>query len=175
MSHGNHHRSRGGARTQGRSGRADARRSWPVPGTSHKAIKPPALSSLEAGTVVLAHVPFAERDDWKTRPAVILTVGDRAVVVQPVTSSWTRGAFGCLELADWSDAGLSRPCALMRRSVNLDRRLDLISVIGHLSARDWESVVAWLPPETLTTITAVQSASRDAATSTVYEGLLDPT
>jgi hypothetical protein len=113
-------------------------------GTSHKALKPPALSALAPGTVVLAQVPYAEETGWKTRPAVILTVGDRVVGVQPVTSSYSRDDFGCLELDDWAQAGLSRPCALMRRSVELDRRLDLISVVGQLSARDWASCLNWL-------------------------------
>jgi len=117
---------------------------WPMTGNSAKALKPPALRQLEAGTVVLAQVPYIDNDGWKTRPAVILSAGDRVVQLQPITSSWKSGDLRCMELLDWEAAGLLKPCALVSRSIELDRRYDLTCVIGKLSDRDWTRAQAWI-------------------------------
>lgn len=107
--------------------------------TASRDLRPPALLTLQPGTVVWAHIPF--QDDpgtTKARPAVVLTARPDEVDLVPLTSSRRRLHFGAVELQDWAQAGLTRPCGLARRIVTVDRRTDVLNVIGALSDTDRE-------------------------------------
>ena len=42
---------------------------------------------LHVGTVVIARIPFADRADYKLRPALVVATGVDAVVLRPISSS----------------------------------------------------------------------------------------
>jgi mRNA-degrading endonuclease toxin of MazEF toxin-antitoxin module len=84
-----------------------------------------ARSLLERGAIVLARVPFAERDESKVRPAVVVCTTGDVVIVRPVTTSTTmrrRGLFREIVLNH-------RRCWVMDRLV----QLPLTSVVSLLA------------------------------------------
>ncbi len=46
-----------------------------------------AASNLRAGVIVLARVPYTDRDETKVRPAVVVDADRRHVQLRPITSS----------------------------------------------------------------------------------------
>lgn len=105
--------------------------------TASRHLRPPAVMTLQTGTVVWARIPFQdEPDTTKARPAVVLAARSDEVDLVPLTSSRRRIDFGAVELQDWAQAGLTRPCGLARRIVTVSRRIDILNVIGALSDID---------------------------------------
>ena len=117
-------------------------RSWPEPEGPPRPcllrVCPVPRSALVRGAVVWAHVPYANgrAGAWKTRPAVVVVAIGREVTLLPLTSSLvSRGRPGVVEVRHWAEAGLSRPCSLVRRPVTLDR-IDILNVVGRLHEDD---------------------------------------
>ena len=117
-------------------------RSWPEPEGPPRPcllrVEPVARTALVRGAVVWAHVPFADGHgtSWKTRPAVVVDASGREVTLLPLTSSlMSRGRPGVIEIRHWVEAGLTRPCSLVRRPVTLDR-IDILNVVGQLHEDD---------------------------------------
>jgi hypothetical protein len=102
-----------------------------------------ARTALRRGTVVWAWVTFPdEPTQHKTRPAVVREVAGHRVRVHPVTSSSkasVRQSDLYVPLDGWGAAGLSRPCLVDRRIVDLALG-DITSVAGSLSHADYERV-----------------------------------
>lgn len=92
---------------------------------------------LRPGVVVWAHVPFAECDEYKTRPAVVLHCDGRDVTLLPCTSAASRHRRPdrYIELKHPDAAGLNRATAVGLKPFIVDV-LDLLDVIGELSAAD---------------------------------------
>ena len=105
--------------------------------------RPVARTRLSRGTVVWARIPYVEDpDDSKLRPAVVASVEGRSVGVLPVTSSQkdsVRQSSLYVLLRDWADAGLTRPCLVTRRLVEIDL-IDVATVAGALSDEDMARV-----------------------------------
>lgn len=99
---------------------------------------------LEAGTVVLARVPFDDREDYKVRPLVVLSADPDGVHGLPCTSSPGRRRGGqYVEVSDLRSAGLTRPTRARRTSVRLPLP-DVVAVLGVLGPPD-RHLVAQLP------------------------------
>lgn len=110
-------------------------------GTSLRAIRPPSARAIGPGAVLLARVPYADGPGEKLRPAVVLSVAGDALTAAPLSSAATRSEHGAVEVAEWEAAGLTRPCgAYAWRPVSLDRRRDLLELVGWLSPRDWAAI-----------------------------------
>jgi hypothetical protein len=108
-----------------------------------RAARPIAASRLEAGTVVLARIPYSDVNDYKVRPAVIVNTDDEAATILPCTSALSRHNYERLyhELEDLDSAGLCRPTGVRRSAVRL-ARTDVLAVRGRLGEAD---AVAVLP------------------------------
>jgi hypothetical protein len=92
---------------------------------------------LRPGTVVWAHIPFAEVDAEKTRPAVVESVTGRDVTLLPASSASSRHRFPAeyVELRDVHTAGLRRPTGIRRRRVTVDL-IEIVVIAGALGDRD---------------------------------------
>ena len=117
-------------------------RGWPEPeGPARPCLlrmQPVPRKALVPGAVVWAHVPYDDGDGaaWKTRPAVVVDASGREVTLFPLTSSLLgRRRPGVIEVRHWAEAGLTRPCSVVRRAVTLDR-IDILNLVGHLHEDD---------------------------------------
>ena len=90
---------------------------------------------LAPGVVVWARVPYADRDDYKIRPAAVVDVVGRRATVRPLTSAASRLACRLAEVEDLAAAGLPRASGFRRRSVVVDLT-DIVGIAGELSERD---------------------------------------
>jgi hypothetical protein len=107
-------------------------------GISHlTTVHPVARRLLLPGTVVFAHVPYAETDDEKGRPAVVKVTVGREVTILPGSSALSRRRFPALyvELRDLDTAGLWRPTGVRLREVTVDR-IEIVHILGRLSDFD---------------------------------------
>ena len=110
------------------------------------AVRPVPKARLQAGVVVWAHIPFADMDEDKTRPAVVKSLSDRSVVLLPVSSALSRYRFPAryTELTDPDVAGLHRPTGVQRRDVTVDL-IELLQIVGALSQRDMSAAFSTRP------------------------------
>jgi hypothetical protein len=91
---------------------------------------------LQPGCVVRVHFPFAECDNSKVRPAIVLSKAGQRVSLVEVTSSPRAFARTDIEVLDLLKAGLHKPSkARTGRIVTVDRYA-VIEVLGRLSHRD---------------------------------------
>ena len=100
-------------------------------------VAPVAMTRLDQGAVVWAHVPYVDGTGEKTRPAVVCSRSGREVVLLPVTI--TRSRFRhpdrYVEILDLEDAGITRESAVALQAVPVDR-IDVLDITGHLSPVD---------------------------------------
>lgn len=96
-------------------------------------------------------VPFEFEDKpgvCKARPAVVASArGGSVVLLVKVTGHGPRGGFpGEVRLADWEQAGLSKPSTVRcSKSLVVDlESLEFFELLGHLSEGDTARVVAGL-------------------------------
>lgn len=91
--------------------------------------------------------PFVEGGGAKRRPALVISSAalqpSGHVVLAMITTSARRTWPGDVELDDYGDAGLHRPCILRLKLFTLDRRL-VLRTVGRLSARDQNCVASSL-------------------------------
>jgi mRNA-degrading endonuclease toxin of MazEF toxin-antitoxin module len=103
------------------------------------------VAAFGAGDVVVVDFPGVA--GVKRRPAVVLSSdvyhAARPDVIVGLITSQTAGALGPTDyrLQDWAQAGL-RLSSVFRSFIVTLPPTALQSVIGHLSARDWQSVRA---------------------------------
>jgi len=92
---------------------------------------------LSPGTVVWARVPFEDTEGEKTRPAVIIDLRGRDVVILPGTTAPARKRLGprYVEVTDLDAAGLYRPTGIRRAEVVIDL-IEIIDIVGTLSDVD---------------------------------------
>jgi mRNA-degrading endonuclease toxin of MazEF toxin-antitoxin module len=102
-------------------------------------VKPVALRNLQPGTVVYAHVPFADGTGSKARPAVVLRADTHTVDVAPITSRDRRDHPAYTGLSSWRGAGLSRPSFAARQVIQIPRSA-VYSVVGTLTDDDFALV-----------------------------------
>jgi hypothetical protein len=100
-------------------------------------VQPVALNRLQPGVVVWAHIPFAECDEEKTRPAVVVARNGRNIDLLPISTSparfrWVRGS---VEVTELEAAGLTRACGIQQRKVTIDS-IEIINIIGQLAEPD---------------------------------------
>lgn len=93
-------------------------------------------TKIVVGAVLLARVAYAEVADYKIRPVVVVAHDGNEVSVRPCTTSQrARHRTGAVTLTDLDAAGLSRPTAVIPRTIAL--ALDeVVALSGHLSIRD---------------------------------------
>jgi hypothetical protein len=98
---------------------------------------------LVPGAVVWAHVPFAEIDEFKTRPAVVVEIVGREVTILPATSSSSRSGYPTeyVELRDLNAAGLNRPTGVRLRETTVDI-IEIVDVVGRLSDIDRKAILS---------------------------------
>ena len=93
--------------------------------------------------VVVVPFPFVEGGGTKRRPALVISAQafgpSGHAVLAMITTSARRTWPGDVELLDYGDAGLHRPCILRLKLFTLDRRL-ILETVGRLSTRDRDSV-----------------------------------
>ena len=89
--------------------------------------------------MVVVPFPFVERGGAKRRPALVISAEAFApsghVVLVMITTGGRRRWPGDVELADFLEAGLRRPCIARLKLFTLDRRL-ISRTLGRLSAAD---------------------------------------
>lgn len=119
-------------------------------------VKPVPLTRLLPGTVVWAHIPFADGTGEKSRPAVVIGTDSRDITLLPGTTSIRRLDLrgGYLEITDLDTAGLTRPTGVSRRPVIVDK-IEIIMICGELAGDDAEGLGIDLP--------VVEASSNDAA------------
>ncbi len=87
--------------------------------------------------------PFVEGGGTKRRPALVISAEGFApsghAVLAMITTSTRRTWPGDVELTDYGDAGLHRPCIVRLKLFTLDRRL-ILRTAGRLSERDRNGV-----------------------------------
>jgi len=90
-------------------------------------------TQLTPGTVVWAHVPFADGTGEKSRPAVVLSRQGRDVELLPATTSMRRHRYPgqYVEIEDLESAGLNRATGVSLRPVIVDI-IEIISITGSL-------------------------------------------
>jgi hypothetical protein len=93
------------------------------------------------GDVVLLNIAYDDGTDAKVRPAVVIESGAELLVVPLGTERQLPKAIGSYVLADWSEAGLSRP-SLTRPPVIVDAG-DVLDLVGRVTDRDWRRIVIW--------------------------------
>lgn len=99
-------------------------------------VRPVPLNRLLPGTVVWAHVPFADGTGEKARPAIVRSTNGREIELLPATTSAARfGAHGYCQILDLDSAGLDRRSTVRCEAVTVDR-IEIISITGHLAAHD---------------------------------------
>lgn len=130
-------------RSQGRR-RSVRRNSQPPlgpPAVNLTQVRPVAFTKLATGVVVYASIPFEEdRDESKSRPAVVVEATRDEVTLYPITSKGARAAHRSLvRLVDAAAAGLDpdKPSWIRLRPVIVERRF-VGSLIGRLGDADAE-------------------------------------
>lgn len=90
-------------------------------------------TQLTPGTVVWAHVPFADGTGEKSRPAVVLSRQGRDIELLPATTSMRRHDYPhkYVEIEDLESAGLNRATGVSLRPVVVDI-IEIISITGSL-------------------------------------------
>lgn len=104
-----------------------------------------AMNRLRPGVVVWGHIPFADGDGEKTRPAVVITTSGSDVELLPVTTKpgWYRTNGHHIEIRNGIAAGLDRNSSVRLRPVVVDR-LEVLNVVGQLTTSDLAAVLARL-------------------------------
>ena len=100
-----------------------------------------AESRIDMGTVVLAQIRYEDANDFKTRPAIVVSRDRRGVVVIPCTSADSALRHGALELMDLRSAGLTKRTFVRRGRVTIDR-VAVLAVLGHIGEIDSERLAA---------------------------------
>lgn len=109
--------------------------------------RPVPMKALRPGVVVWAEIPFVDDESQsKGRPAVVIDLRDGVVEVLPITSSPARlrRPSGHVELAEWEEAGLTRPSAVRRHAMRVARP-NVSEILGELTQIDAEVVLGWHP------------------------------
>ena len=99
-------------------------------------VRPVPLNQLQPGTVVWAHIPFADGTGEKARPAVVRSTHGREIELLPATTSAARfNAPGYSQIIDLDTAGLHRRTTVRHRTVTVDR-IEIINITGRVAAHD---------------------------------------
>ena len=99
-------------------------------------VRPVPLNQLHPGTVVWAHIPFADGTGEKARPAVVRSTRGREIELLPATTSTARfNAPGYSQIIDLDTAGLHRRTTVHHRTVTVDR-IEIINITGRVAAHD---------------------------------------
>jgi len=99
-------------------------------------VRPVPLNQLHPGTVVWAHIPFADGTGEKARPAVVRSTNGREIELLPATTSTARfDAPGYSQIIDLDTAGLHRRTTVHHRTVTVDR-IEIINITGRVAAHD---------------------------------------
>lgn len=112
---------------------------------SRKMLKPVALNRLRPGVIVDAWVPYMDADDYKRRPAVVITASKWDVDIFPLTSSLghRRLKVPIHVLENWEESGLARPSGMQQRRVTIGRNR-LLGVSGELVGTDRAQFHMWV-------------------------------
>ena len=105
-------------------------------------VRPVAKTALTRGTVVWAHIPFEETDDYKLRPVVVSHLAGRDVTVYPGTTSDKRHRYpwGYRELTELDSAGLGRATGVRLEPITIDV-IDIVTIAGALGPDDRAAVL----------------------------------
>ncbi|WP_141893897.1 hypothetical protein [Microbacterium kyungheense] len=95
-----------------------------------------SLGVLTKGTVVRARIAFADCDDYKVRPAIVVGRRGRVVTVVPCSSSPRATTSGDIPIAQLDCAGLTTGTTARTGRTLLIDRVDCIEVLGYLGAED---------------------------------------
>lgn len=129
LNHGHHRRSRADRAVMNHAG----------------ALKPVAMRFLKPGCIVDAWIPFTDSNEYKRRPAVVISASKHDVTVFPVTSSLghRRLKTPIHVLHEWQDAGLTRPSGMQLKEVVIPRS-DIIGASGELCGSDRSRFFHWV-------------------------------
>jgi len=127
-------------RTNPRTSRHHVEPTCPTPNLT--AVRPVARNQLRPGTVIWAHIPYAEIDEEKTRPAIVQSVCGHSVTVHPATTSVARRRYPnrYVELIDLTGTGLRRATGVQVRPLTIDT-MEIVNIAGHLSDADHDRLL----------------------------------
>lgn len=109
-----------------------------------KSLKPVAMKKLVPGAIVDAWVPFEDVEDYKRRPAAVISATKFDVEVFPLTTSigHRRLKSPIYILEHWEESGLSRPTGMLQRRVKIPRS-SVMTASGHLMHEDLAKFTIW--------------------------------
>jgi len=94
------------------------------------------MSKAQPWEIWWAYVAFAEGNDGKERPVLVLEDGTVYVLALMITSHEQRNMYGEYDITKWQSAGLKKPSTIrVTRRLELDEN-DLISKMGDLHPVD---------------------------------------
>ena len=98
------------------------------------------MQKFRSGEIVLVKFPFANLEEVKRRPAlVLLDSGDDDILVARITSQPRQTAFD-MEISQWKQAGLLLPSiARLDKLASLEKKI-VEKSLGILSSTDWMKV-----------------------------------
>lgn len=104
------------------------------------------MTSLERFDVCIVRLAFEDKPEIsKPRPVICYEISDDQVsfISVKVTSHEARDGFpGEVQLLDWQQEGLRKPSVARCSKATLLELRDVRAIIGHLTQRDIESVIA---------------------------------
>jgi hypothetical protein len=108
-------------------------------------------TQLLPGTIVWAHVPYADGTGEKARPALIIGTRGRDIELLPGTTSDRRFALrtGYVEIQDLDCAGLHRKTGINLNPVIVDQ-IEIISISGSLGSEDAHNLGVECPKMSVT-------------------------
>lgn len=109
-----------------------------------RAVRTAPRKLLKPGAVAWTWIPYIEADGrGKSRPCVIVDVAGVKATVMPLGGQHhgVASSTGC-PIDDWLAAGLSRPSGIQSKKYVVDVR-KISSVLGNLTAADWQVASAW--------------------------------
>ena len=102
------------------------------------------MMSYKPGDVILTEVIFAERNETKKRPALILCASNyhknrQDIIIAAITSNISRVLYGDTLLKNWKEAGLKYP-SLVVGIIQTIKSSMIIRKLGTLSKKDFNNV-----------------------------------
>ncbi len=103
------------------------------------------MINYKSGDVILVEVIFAEKNESKKRPALILSSDDyhskrHDVIIAAITSNTTRILFGDTLIKDWERVGLKFP-SLVTATIQTIKKNMIDKKIGTLTKKDMQTVI----------------------------------
>jgi len=103
------------------------------------------MINYKSGDIILVEVIFAEKNESKKRPALILSSDEyhnkrQDIIIAAITSNTTRILFGDTLIKDWERAGL-KYSSLVTATIQTIKKNMIDKKIGTLTKKDMQNVM----------------------------------